>query len=237
MLTRVFLSQWSNRSPSINQATNLARETPSIRPHEVRCINAKSPGLARLWFLSIEYPGNPDPSFAHCTAVPPKVYHTTEPSLPVGRPVPLCRTPSSPLLCGSVPSEFPGDRDWGGGRSSAAAPDYDEGGGGYGDDEDDGDDDEEEEEGVSRGAWGDDALVSGDPAAIEAAWGHAVDFVVDAGLLEVKKLSIRWSAWKESFVYHSSIGCCLLLRRACWFSVCSCSALPKKYGPYAERDR
>ncbi|CAM9582241.1 unnamed protein product, partial [Scytosiphon promiscuus] len=37
---------------------------------------------------------------------------------------------------------------------------------------------------VSRGAWNDDALVSGDPAAIEAAWGHAVDFVVDAGVLE-----------------------------------------------------
>eukprot|EP00752_Nemacystus_decipiens_P011815 g10484.t1 len=87
-----------------------------------------------------------------------------------------------PLLCSSVPSAFPGDHDWGSGRSSTAAPDHDENGVDYGD----GDDDEEEaEEGASRGAWGDDTLVSGDPAAIEAAWGHAVDFVVDAGLLEI----------------------------------------------------
>eukprot|EP00903_Cladosiphon_okamuranus_P017534 g16149.t1 len=88
-----------------------------------------------------------------------------------------------PLLCSSVPSQFPGDHDWGADRSSAAAPDYDEDGEGFDDADDDEDDDDDE--GASRGAWGDDAMVSGDPAAIEAAWGHAVDFVVDAGLLEI----------------------------------------------------
>ncbi|CAM9117627.1 unnamed protein product [Ectocarpus fasciculatus] len=78
-----------------------------------------------------------------------------------------------PLLCGSVPSGFPGDGAWA--EGGAAASDYDV----------DDDDDEVDGESVSRRAWGDDASVSGDPAAIEAAWGHAVDFVVDAGLLEV----------------------------------------------------
>ncbi|CAM9131334.1 unnamed protein product [Pylaiella littoralis] len=90
-----------------------------------------------------------------------------------------------PLLCSSVPSEFPGDGDWGRGHGPAA-PDFDS----DDDDDDDGDDDgweggREEDGGASRGAWHDDALVSGDPAAIEAAWGHAVDFVVDAGMLQI----------------------------------------------------
>lgn len=50
---------------------------------------------------------------------------------------------------------------------------------------DDSDDDDDDEKGVG-GGWGDDALVSGDPAAIDRTWGHAVDFIVDAGLLEVR---------------------------------------------------
>jgi len=93
------------------------------------------------------------------------------------RPAPRPPTPTlRPLLCSSVPSEFPGDRDWG-------PPGYESDQ--NGEEDDDGDDAElEEGRGASR-AWGDDALVSGDPAAIEAAWGHAVDFVVDAGILEV----------------------------------------------------
>lgn len=74
-----------------------------------------------------------------------------------------------------MPSEFPGDRDWDPDHESEQE----------GEEDDDAEDDElEEGRGASR-AWGDDALVSGDPAAIEAAWGHAVDFVVDAGILEV----------------------------------------------------
>lgn len=85
------------------------------------------------------------------------------------------RPTTRPLLCGSVPSGVPGDGAWG--EEGAAAPDYDT--------DDDDDDDDVDGERVSRGAWGDDASVSSDPAAIEAAWGHAVDFVVDAGLLEV----------------------------------------------------
>ncbi|CAM9895402.1 unnamed protein product [Ectocarpus sp. 6 AP-2014] len=78
-----------------------------------------------------------------------------------------------PLLCGSVPSGVPGDGAWG--ERGASEHDYDI----------DDDDDDVEGDRVSRGAWGDDTSVSGDPAAIEAAWGHAVDFVVDAGPLEV----------------------------------------------------
>lgn len=81
------------------------------------------------------------------------------------------------MLCGSVPSNILTD----GGRSAANGFEDDD------DDEDEYDSGEGGGGGVgSPGAWGEDALVSGDPGAIERAWGHAVDFIVDAGVLEVR---------------------------------------------------
>lgn len=149
--------------------------TPSDRAVHA-CSNTKNPRRSPA-AVGWRAPGEPGPRL-FVSQPSFRVYPTDSP-LPTL--LPALPYLSSPLLCSSVPSEFPGD--WGASGSSAAAPDLDEDGDDY-DDDDDGDDDEE---GASRGAWGDDALVSGDPAAIEAAWGHAVDFVVDAGLLEVRR--------------------------------------------------
>ena len=91
---------------------------------------------------------------------------------------PLTNTPR-PLLCGSVPADLPGE--------GAVGRDWEEG-----DEKDEGDEEEEDDDlgeagREAREAWGEDAMVSGDPASIERAFGHAVDFVVDAGVLEVRR--------------------------------------------------
>lgn len=87
---------------------------------------------------------------------------------------------SRPVLCSSVPPIGRDSQDEAGRRQ--AGPGHSDG-----DRRRDGPDEEEAGDERERGEnWGDDAFVSGDPAAIDRTWGHAVDFVVDAGFLEVR---------------------------------------------------
>ncbi|CAN0392425.1 unnamed protein product [Ascophyllum nodosum] len=104
-----------------------------------------------------------------------------------------------PLLCGSVPADLPGE--------GAVGRDWKEG-----DEKDEGDEEEEDDDlgeagREAREAWGEDAMVSGDPASIERAFGHAVDFVVDAGVLEVGGFStIVDAVGAEPIVLREGIG-------------------------------
>lgn len=79
---------------------------------------------------------------------------------------------------------------------------------------DDNDDDNDDEGDGGRDGWHEDASVSGDPAAIERTWGHAVDFVIDAGVLEVREggnlLFCFVLFWQEGFdcrAFYVSIFC------------------------------
>lgn len=65
-------------------------------------------------------------------------------------------------------------------------------------------DDTGDEGDVGRDGWNEDALVSGDPAAIERTWGHAVDFVVDAGVLEVSERGGGGGCFFVFFSFFSS---------------------------------
>lgn len=89
-----------------------------------------------------------------------------------------------PLICGSVPAAL---------SSKGSEEEKEEG------------EDESDRE-RAREAWREDKMVSGDPYAIDRTFGHAVDFVVDAGVLEVREDCSRFGAAVYPSPAHPSRG-------------------------------